>query len=183
VKRVLTDADGVLFDFTGALCKELHKEGHGKWSDADLTTWELKACFPPKSHSAIDRIMARPGFFASIPRYPGAQQFVKDLRKRGDVSVVTVVTGRAMQERYEACLSLGFQDHEIVLVDKHEAKAAVTGDAIIDDRIETLERCSHGVRIVFDRPWNQKSVPGVTRARDYAHVLRHLDATNIPVIR
>jgi 5'(3')-deoxyribonucleotidase len=179
VKRLLVDCDGVLADFTGALCKELHKEGHGTWTDDHLTTWELKACLPTKSHSAIDRIMTRPGFFASIPRYAGAQGFVKALRKRGDVSAVTVVTGKAMQERYEWLLVLGFQDHEIILVDKHEAKAAVTGDAIIDDRIETLERCSHGVRILFDRPWNQKHVPGIIRAQDYSQVLKHLDEAKI----
>ena len=115
-KRILVDCDGVLADFTGALCKELHKEGHGSWTDEHLTTWELKACFPTKSHSAIERIMTRPGFFASIPRYPGAQSFIKDLRKRGDVSAVTVVTGKAQQERYDWLCSLGFQDHEIVLV-------------------------------------------------------------------
>lgn len=183
MKRLLVDVDGVLADFTGALCKELAKEGHGTWTDEHLTTWELKSCFPAKSHAAIERIMTRPGFFASIPRYDGAQAFVKNLRKRGDVSAVTVVTGKAQQERYDWLLSLGFQDHEIVLVDKHEAKTAVTGDAIIDDRIETLEKCSHHTRIVFDRPWNQKGVPGIARALDYAHVLRHLDAANILEIK
>ena len=183
MKRILTDVDGVLANFTGALCAELKKDGHGDWSDKDLTTWELKHCFPVKSHKAIEAIMSRRGFFASIPWYPGAQQFLKDLRKRGDVSAVTVVTGRAQQERYDALCSLGFQDHEIVLVDKHEAKVAVTGDAIIDDRIETLEKCTHYARIVFDRPWNQKRVPGVARAKDYDHVLRHLDAANIKVCK
>ena len=182
-KRILTDVAGVLLDFTGALCAELKKEGHGTWTDDMLTTWELKHCFPQKSHAAIERIMSRRGFFASIPRYPGAQKFLKDLRKRGDVSAVTMVTGAAQQERYDALLSLGFQDHEIILVDKHEAKCAVTGDAIIDDRIETLEKCSHYCRIVFDRPWNRKSVPGVARALDYDHVLRHLDNSKIPVCK
>jgi len=183
VKRLLVDVDGVLADFTGALCKELHKEGHGTWTDEHLTTWELKTCFPPKSHSAIERIMTRPGFFASIPRYAGAQQFVRSLRRRGDVSAVTVVTGKAQQERYDWLLSLGFQDHEIVLCSDHLHKRAVPGDAIIDDRIETLEKCSHGVRIVFDRPWNQKEVPGVVRAKDYDHVLKHLDKANIKVCK
>jgi 5'(3')-deoxyribonucleotidase len=167
--------DGVLADFTGALCNELHLEGHGTWCDEDLTTWELTSCFPKKSHAAIERIMTRPGFYSSIPRYPGAQVFLKELRKRGDVSAVTTVVGRAAQERYDWLCSLGFQDHEIVIVEKHETKASVMGDAIIDDRIETLEKCNHYVRIVFDRPWNQKKVPGIARAKDYEKVLAHLD--------
>ena len=187
-KRILTDVDGVLLDFTGALCAELKKEGHGTWTDDMLTTWELKHCFPQKSHGAIERIMSRRGFFAAIPRYPGAQKFLKDLRKRGDVSAVTTVTGKAMQERYDWLLSLGFVDHEIVLVSDHLQKVAVTGDAIIDDRIETLEKCSHGVRIVFDRPWNRVDTThpkyaGITRALDYDHALRHLDASKIPVCK
>ena len=169
--RILLDVDGVLADFTGTLCSALVKEGFDSYKDEDLTEWELNACFPPECHDAISRIMTRPGFFASIPRYAGAQAFYRDLCRLGEVTAVTTVKGRAQQERYDWLLFFGFADHNIILVEDHDQKAFIPGEVLIDDRIETLWKCPHKKNIVFDRPWNRRPDNGVLRAYSYQHVL------------
>lgn len=177
--RLLLDVDGIIADFTGALCAALKAEGHGDFNDLHLTEWDLTKCLPKSAHGAVGRIMTRPGFFRSIPRYEGAQAFYKALCKRAEVIAVTTVKGRAQEERYDWLLSMGFNDQNIVLVEEHGHKTAVPGDVIIDDRIETLAACPHWFRIVLDRPWNQKHVKGVARARDYAHILEILTAAGV----
>lgn len=181
---IVCDVDGVLADFTGALWNALAAEGCGRYTDADLTQWELVQCVRPEHHPALERISTRPGFATSIPRYEGAQRFYKSLRKHGRVMAVTTSWKAASwdQERYDWLLSFGFADLDIYLVKNHHEKHAVPCDVVIEDRLETLQTWPKGpMKILVDRPWNQQTEArdqsqGIMRAYNYAHVIAFVKA-------
>jgi 5'(3')-deoxyribonucleotidase len=181
---IITDVDGVLADFNGALSKALALEGCHLLTDEDYHTWELTKCVPKEYHKALERIAHRPGFCASIPRYDGSQEFYRRLRSQGRVMAVTTAwkgSSRWEQERFEWLLSFGFADPEIHIVFKHEEKYAVPCDVVIEDRVETLRAWpGTALRILVHRPWNKQTpqrdrTDKVFRAYSYDHILERLD--------
>jgi 5'(3')-deoxyribonucleotidase len=177
--QIITDVDGVLADFNGALSKALALEGCRYLTDDDYWTWELTECVPKEFHGTLTQIAHRPGHCASIPRYDGAQAFYKKLRLHGRVMAVTTAWhgSKWEQERYEWLVSFGFNDPEIHVVHKHEEKYAVPCDVVIEDRVETLRHWpGQPLKILIDRPWNRQSpayddADKVYRAYDYTEIL------------
>ena len=159
-RQIITDVDGVLADFNGALSLALSKEGCHYLKDEDYHTWELKHCVPKEHHKTLEQIAHRRGHCANIPRYPGAQDFYRKLRKHGRVMAVTTAWKGAQweQERFEWLLSFGFADPEIHIVQAHEEKYAIPCDIVVEDRAETLKNWpGQPLKILVDRPWNRQS--------------------------
>lgn len=181
--QIITDVDGVLADFNGALSIALAKEGCPYLKDEDYDTWELTACVPKKYHKTLEQIAHRRGHCASIPRYHGAQDFYRRLRSHGRVMAVTTAWKGSNweQERYEWLLSFGFNDPEIHIVRAHEEKYAIPCDVVIEDRVETLRHWpGSALRVLVDRPWNRQTPEAdkadkVYRAVTYDHILERLD--------
>ena len=180
---IITDVDGVLADFNGALSQALAQEGCRFLTDEHYHTWELTRCVPREYHKTLDQIAYRSGHCANIPRYPGAQDFYRRLRSYGRVMAVTTAWKGPQweQERFEWLLSFGFSDPDIYIVYTHEQKFAVPCDVVIEDRVETLRAWpGTALRILVNRPWNRQSpaydhADKIYRTYSYDQILERLD--------
>lgn len=135
---ILLDVDGVLADFVGAvrgICAEL---------DHDLVvntfdfTKQLQLQHPLAYQHYLERSAER-GFCYGMQRYRGAVQFLKQLRKLGDVVAVTATLKHCptwSHERKQWLADLGFQQQDIIFAVR---KDLVVGDFFVDDKLSNLE--------------------------------------------
>lgn len=185
--KILCDIDGVLADTTGHIINWLRRECGHRMSIEDATEFPLERVLPPSLRTHIEqRIPADAQFCWSVPRYEGAQQFIKDLRAQGhDITLVTHPMGgphweQARGEWIDSLLS--FQTDGKVSWEWNfaEHRPNCAGDVLIEDRHDTACRWARTGRdcILMDRPWNRLGEPkGVWRVRSYGEALGLLKYT------
>jgi 5'(3')-deoxyribonucleotidase len=170
------DADGVLIDFTGGLCKRLQEEGF-PYSPSDVLHWDLRRSFHFSTLPTITSVMGEEGFCSSLPWLPGAQEWICALRNDGH-TVVCVTSPHSskywMAERRDRLREL-FEDRDILFV-SGERKALVRADILVEDHPTNAatwcEANADGVAILVDRPWNSvrahewRCHPRMTRLQD-----------------
>lgn len=175
--RTLLDCDGVLGDLPSEIVRfcNLNRTIWQRWCGvywtlADVTDHDiLKSLGCQHLQCKVDRHMIDSDYCRHMPLYPGAQEFVEALQRKGEVVIVTA-RYRAVPNwaaAREAWLYEHFGIHHSNLIFA-KRKELVRGDHLIDDYTENCKAFGHGA-ICLDRPWNQQ-FNGV-RARDYAHVL------------
>ncbi len=181
MKRVLVDADGVLLDFVGALCKELTIRGH-VLTPEDVKHWELKESLTLEALRMAYSLMGESGFCDSIPWYEDALSFLSLLVHENDVHVLTAPSAGStwMHERKASFSRVGFPWQRVHFVDG-KFKHIVSGDILIEDHPGTaarwLQEHRSGTAILIDRPWNQPSAAEYAahhrmyRVKSYAEAL------------
>jgi 5'(3')-deoxyribonucleotidase len=181
VALIALDADGVLVDFAGGLCRILRERGHvHEWPER-MHHWDLSKCFTPCTSAAARAIMCERDFCYSLPWLPEAVQMVNDLRSDGhDLICVTSPNEDSpywMHERRERLREL-FDSGDILFA-KGPRKALVAADIIVEDHPGNAagwcER-NPGLALLLDRPWNSVRAsewvchPRMIRLLDDAHV-------------
>lgn len=195
-RRFLVDVDGVLGDFTTAFLKHANAIAGTHYQHDDVTEWDL--CALPKLREVESDIwgtVGRPGFARTLQPYPGAVDAVRELQKLGEVFVVTsplwVHEGEAGRDDqhgrtfcYDRVKWLGEHfgiDAKHVIFGYH--KHLVEGSALIDDRVENVERWleAHGGKrdtaaILWAQLYNEhgKQHPRMLRTNDWEDALTFL---------
>ncbi len=155
---ILTDIDGVLADFVGALCEELQARGF-ETTPEDVKHWDLAASLSSDEMRAALEVMTTPGFCHGLEWYEGARQFLAALGTLGEVHALTAPLRSAsswVPERL-SWLARDLDGDRVHFVSgKH--KHMMRGDVLIEDHpknaIEWLDAHPRGIAILIDRPWN-----------------------------
>lgn len=181
---ILLDCDGVIGHFTAGARQWVREERGLNFTDEELTNYDLMASFGLAGEWAPFRAwLSARRFCRTMPTYDGAREFVKALRKLGDVVVVTspfVSVDHWEQDRRDWLADhFGFSHKDVISCHRKEL---VRGHVLIDDKIENCEafvsKSSYRQAVVFDRPWNRGVKLGtagaMVRAQSYAEVLRVL---------
>jgi 5'(3')-deoxyribonucleotidase len=172
MRTILVDVDGVLADFTPTYLHELEKATGRHYIEADVTDFDFRKCVcTAEEDAAVWRTLSEtPGIVYNLPTYPGAFQFLKELRELGRVVACTKPAGpRWAGERYHWLLDCGFAPADIVLCGD---KNLVKGDVLIDDCIQNLDEWEHGPGILVERPWNMLVDSGYVLHGSYAQILQ-----------
>lgn len=159
--NILSDCDGVLADFVGGLCLELTARGFDRKPE-EIRHWDLAMTLSEEEMRAAHEIMRTPGFVHSLEWYPGARDFVRELRHEGEAHAVTAPFRSSASWMYER---LGWLSSEIPGDRIHFVSGAykhlVRGDVLIEDHPKTAhdwcETNQSGIAILIDRPWNGPS--------------------------
>ena len=185
--RILVDCDGVLFQFTEALSKYLVDRGYDYTIDK-FDAYDLQKCLEPKHHWLIPAAASNKQFCVSIPRYEGAQQFLKELKKRGhEITLVTHFwTGphwhQTRAESIDSLLSAKMLEDTPWHWASPEERVEFEADILIDDRPATCGMWARKGKpaLMPVRRWNSytnpEASPGfIHRGASYDHMLNLID--------
>lgn len=172
---ILLDIDGVIADWVTAVLAALKPKGH-QTEYHHVTDFDIRYCLPKEVHGDLERLPYQEGFCRKIDMYPGASAYLKALRKRGRVIALTKTSRGPFwkAERHEWLSQRGFDDRDIVQVDRHEDKYDYPGDVLIEDNPDTLLHAKQPRKQQMLRPWNESArIMGVPRV-DFVSSLGHL---------
>lgn len=160
---ILLDCDGILSDFVTPALELVFNHTGDRHTVDEITQWDVFKAIGKKEHEHIlDHAVCNGGFCASLPVMPGSQEAVEELRKLGDVYIVTSPYD-APAWVYERTKWLGkhfgFTKKQVI---NASPKFMVMGDVLVDDSGSNLIDWSakmkskkiHGLPILWDRPWN-----------------------------
>lgn len=171
------DIDGVLRDFDGAVYKAI-KRHYPKAAPPRrpiITNWHTHLFYPmfEKSHfySFVFNEAAYEIFTNAKP-YPGAIKFIRELKKFGNLILVT------HQNEITAKATIDWlKEHKIkydfLCISKDCNKEIINGDLLIDDKPENVEQ--NLKNILFHRPWNNIFASSWHNvAYNYEDVINHI---------
>jgi 5'(3')-deoxyribonucleotidase len=173
------DCDGVIADFPAGCLRWLNGRSVGpsafKLDDIDQHDI-LKAFQLDHEQEKFDQWCIDTDYCRHIPVYPGAQDFVEELRKLGELVIVTspYAVPAWMNSRL-AWLKEHFDiDKRDVVFCKR--KELVRGSMLIDDKVENAEAFGQvpgQIGALFSQPWNASHSGGFhVRVNGYAGALR-----------
>lgn len=179
--RLLCDVDGVLGDFPSEVlqfCNRYGREpGQREWTLEDCTKHDiLEALGLEHLQLRLDQHMRDTDFCRHMPLYPGTQDFVEELKRVGDLVIVTasygMVPGWEFARRAWLKEHFGIEKSDVVFCKRKEL---VVGDVLVDDKRTNVlawsEAHPSGWPILFDRPWNRGGLGDFEEARGYDEVL------------
>lgn len=155
--RILLDIDGVLADWTGQVKRVV--ELHG--GTMDITRWFKRQSLPAAIQVNVFRIIAAPGFAASLPVLPGAIEAVQQLRKAGHT--VQFVTSLWNCPTWVHDRNHWLVRHKLCSAPSGviyaKEKFMVKGDVFVDDKPENVvawkQEWPLGVPVLWHQPWNE----------------------------
>lgn len=161
--RVLLDCDGVLADFVGGWLSLINADRGTSHTLADVTDWDICASIgiPEGERGATKRLLAEfPGFAGQLEVIPGALDGVRRLQQIAEVYIVTSSWDSHPTWEYDrkAWLKRHFEISSDKIIFAHDKHVCV-GDALIDDRTDTLAAWMthhNGVPIQWQTPHNRK---------------------------
>ncbi len=181
--RILLDVDGPLtLGFFEAACDVLRDLGVDARPEK-IDRWDIGRAFgvtPDTGREMYDRLRA-PGVASSFAPRPGAREFVADLQAWADVYAVTAPLGGP---HWAHDREIWLEEHVGIRPDRVVStrdKTVVVGDALVDDKIDTLigwkDEHPLGHAIFWREPHNQASTYlEVTMQLIGAIVPRRIDA-------
>lgn len=138
--RILLDVDGVLADFLTPALATINRKMKSNHRLEDMRSWHLFDAFgvPKKLQDECYDEWKAPGWCRNLSVYSGAKEGVDELRKLGDVFIVTSpMNGETWTNERERWLA-----HHFAFDRKHvihaEPKWVCSGDVLIDDKTDTL---------------------------------------------
>ncbi len=182
--RVLLDVDGVLGDLPSCAIRWIN--GHSPLSNVTLDMVHehdiLKCLGLDALQERFDRWCIDTELCRDMPVYPGAKDFVRELRSFAEIVVVTspyaAVPNWCHHRINWLAEHFGIPKRDVIFAKRKEL---VAGDVLIDDKLSNVEAycaAQPGLGIVFDRPWNQGT--SHVRAKSYAEALRLVGEMVVP---
>jgi len=166
--RILLDCDGVLADFVGSVLGRLPwvlKHEH-------VTCMDIQKSLDlgPTYTAMLNHELRRQGFASLIRPLHGSKKFVRELKKRGEITVVTRPMTDSPTWVWERVGWL-YKHFGLERIEFTDRKDLVPGDVLIDDDPENLVRFP-GRRILLDQPWNRGA--DLPRVYSYNEILGEL---------
>jgi 5'(3')-deoxyribonucleotidase len=170
--QILLDCDGVICNFVASVL-EFDNYNHTYESITDFNIF--KAWGQPERWKDFTNWISVPGRVKNIKPFDGAIEFVNNLRKLGEVTIVTspFKSPNWISERFEWLQSnFNFKDKEICIwSEKHR----IDGYVLIDDAMHNVLDFPK-TSFLLDAPWNQGKLPqNVIRCINYNNILSELN--------
>lgn len=175
--NILCDIDGVLAQFTEHFSHYCCDRGY-MYRVKDFDTYGLKDVLKKEDHWLLAAAAGNKDWCWSVPRYDGAQQFLKDLVADGHrIHLVTApwqgpYWEEARTKWVESLLSSPELKEVTWQFATSEERVQMWADVLIDDRPGTMRAWRDTDRLGFlmDRPWNQGFTSG-RRVSSYKDIL------------
>lgn len=177
---VAVDIDGVLCDFIGPVVAKVNDLTGENYTVDDVTTFQAYDALrvPKKQRREADAHVRTKNFCRDLKPYPGALDFLAELRAFADVVALTAPFNSDHWHRereWWLVHDAGFAHADVVFAHSVQ-KPRYDADALVDDRASTVNEWSErraGVPILLSRPWNrdEELAPRVVRANDLQHAV------------
>ena len=167
--KIVIDFDDVLVDCNGYALRLLSAEDGVLYDVRDITAW---GCTGKPVDKRL-KFFSERFFFETQVAFHGAVEFMDELMKRGDVTIVTAIDPRFVGERMRRISEL-FPNFPLDHVILGSRKDIVQADVMIDDGLHNLLAANCRLPVLFDQPWN-RSVSGICRVRGYDEILALVD--------
>ena len=171
VFKIAVDCDDVLFPCT-ELALDLMQNKYK--FDPPLRLDEVTEWAPSGNRTdCILECFNDPKFFEMQKPYPGAQEFIRQLSKKGTIYILTAVEPEIMGIRAMAILKYfpEIDPHNIILT---SSKDLVDIDVIYDDGAHNILSSKAKFPVLMRRPWNQH-ISGVLAVNNYNEFLHLID--------
>lgn len=163
--EVILDADDVLLDCNRYALQLLSQQDGVPYSIDKVTAWgELGI---PEDGRL--QFLNRQSFYQNQPALPGAVDFLKELQKIANVTIMTAVYPQFMGERIMRLREL-FPDFPMENIIMGKRKEMLQADVILDDGIHNLLSSGTTLPVLFRQPWN-RSVSGICSVNYYREFL------------
>jgi len=166
VRRVLIDMDNTLVDWDSEFVKRWGETFGQDISEMIMNRehYEIEKNFPPEMEEKVIRVIASPGFYASLKPFRGAIKALQEMVEQGiDVLLVTAphpsCAARCAAEKFQwVSEHLGDEWHSRLIIARD--KTHVAGDVIIDDKPKISGSNSEPVweHVIFDTSYNKDQV-------------------------
>lgn len=155
---ILLDVDGVIGDFVGMICPILNRRFANHRTEADFTHWDLRETLSPAESKYLNEALQQEGIATVMQWYPGAKEFVEELKSIGTVLALTAPYQSSKTWPYERQQWLRREFGLPMLSVPGEHKYLVGGDFLIEDKLITVQQWQdaniRGQAFLLDRPWN-----------------------------
>lgn len=176
--RILLDVDGLIGHFTAGARRWVLDHRSVTITDEQITDYNLMTAFGQSDGwPSFMEWLSDTRFCREMPVYPGAVEFVDELRKLGEVIAVT--TPFVGVDHWESDRRRWLDQHFAIRNDDIvfcKRKDLVRGNILIDDKPENAEAFSRHAGqtgVLFTQPWNRSHRGGWSvRANGYASALR-----------
>lgn len=175
MNRILLDLDGVVLDWTAAVCEHLRIEGVRPIEPHHFTTYGLENVLSQREVASVERATLEGTLIRRRRWYAGAVAFVRQL---SDVAPVVALSAGGPGGWNDTTKNYVAQGHIIgtIIFAPPGQKATFPGWTLIEDRADTATAWSRAQgrdAILIDRPWNRHDEigPRVRRATSYAHAV------------
>jgi 5'(3')-deoxyribonucleotidase len=155
--ELLVDVDEVLADWHGPALDIAEKVSGKRYDTSKIEHWDILQAMTPEESQTILSTMAKPGFASTLKPAPGAQDFLRDLKKLGPVRIVTaqfVGSPTWCHDRTEWLQELfDIEPQHIIFT---HAKESVGGRMLLDDKpaniIKWRARYPKELPVLWHRP-------------------------------
>ena len=163
--EIVLDADDVLLDCNAYALSLLNKDVPGDYSMDNITDWGLLGI--PEDRR-LDYLNDR-SFYLNQPAFPGAREFLRELSRIANVTIMTAVYPQFMGERIQRLCEL-FPEFppENILMGKR--KEILNADILLDDGVHNLMSSGAALPVLFRQPWN-RHVSGLCCINNYSEFL------------
>ena len=164
------DVDDTLLWCAGFAIEKVNADKGLSLKEEDLTAWAM----PGTDMDLMLPYFHDPEFVKEQPLLPGAQEFVCELLKRGEVFFVTAVPPEVVSVRIMRLREL-FPEvpQENILIGTR--KDVVAGlDVLLDDKAQNILDSSVKYPVLMRKPWNQE-MSGVLAVNSYDEFLSFID--------
>lgn len=109
-----------------------------------------------------------------------ARLFVNELRKKGNVYIITAVPPKFMAKRYEQIMT-AFPDFPETNIIMGYNKSLIKLDIMLDDGPDNILKSSAAFPVLFRRPWNQ-ALSGMLSVNTYSEFLQMIEQIKISMV-
>jgi len=155
---ILLDVDGCIGDFVGMICPILNRRFATHYTEADFTHWDLRETLAPAESKYLNEALQQEGIATAMQWYPGAKEFVEELKTIGTVLALTAPYQSSKTWPYERQQWLLRHFGLPMMSVPGEYKHMFDGDFLIEDKLITVNQWgdTRGTEaVLIDRPWNQ----------------------------
>lgn len=169
----LIDADDIVYQCNQTALDAVNKEGNTHYTMNDIVSWG------PTGNKVIDgrtKLFSNPDFIRNMPLYDGAQDFIKELQKIGEVFFGTAVSPECMTARAEALMRDFDIDARHIIIASN--KSLIKADFHLDDNADNIKSSSAIHAVLFRRPWNYElsGIPAVSRYEDFITYVKYISS-------